>query len=101
MKGILSIPSPNFGAFNPVSSEDFDMSFLYRNWFIHNVVAHPLHEFVYLSLRLLMFGKCRASAVSDYIHDVTIPTGVVKYEALRQPLGESQFNGDIKDEQYW
>ena len=49
------------------------MSFLYKNWFVHNMFAHPLHELVYLALRLLMFGKTRARRVSNYIHDVTVP----------------------------
>ena len=49
------------------------MRFLYRNWFVHNTLAHPLHELVYLTMRLLMFGKSRSRTVSDWIHDVTIP----------------------------
>jgi hypothetical protein len=44
------------------------MSKLYRNWTIHNLIAHPLSEIVWL----LSFGQGRK--VSDWIHDVTIPT---------------------------
>ena len=40
---------------------------LYKNWTVHNLVAHPLMEIVYL----LSFGK--AKRASTWIHDVTLP----------------------------
>ena len=43
------------------------MSKLWRNWTVHNLIAHPLSEIVYL----LSFG--RAVKWSDFIHDSTIP----------------------------
>jgi len=49
------------------------MSFIYRNWFVHNTLAHPLHELLYLVMRVLLFGKTRSRTVSDWLHDVTLP----------------------------
>ena len=49
------------------------MKFLYKNWFVHNTLAHPLHELLYLTMRLMLFGKSRSRTVSDWLHDVTIP----------------------------
>jgi len=49
------------------------MKFLYKNWFVHNTLAHPVHEVVYLVMRVCMFGKVRSRKFSDYIHDVTLP----------------------------
>jgi len=43
------------------------MSKIYKNWTVHNLIAHPLMEIVYL----LSFGK--AEKFSNYIHDSTIP----------------------------
>jgi len=43
------------------------MNRLYRNWTIHNLIAHPLSEIVWL----LTLGYGRK--VSDWIHDVTVP----------------------------
>lgn len=43
------------------------MTILYKNWTIHNLLAHPLSEIVWL----ISFGKCEK--ISNYIHDVTIP----------------------------
>jgi len=49
------------------------MKFLYKNWFVHNTLAHPLHELLYLTMRLMLFGKSRSRTVSDWLHDVTLP----------------------------
>ena len=65
------------------------MNSIYRNYFVHNMVAHPLHEIVYLTMRLLMFGKSRSRRVSDWIHDVTIPSKPCteeEYQARKQFL---------------
>jgi hypothetical protein len=43
------------------------MNKLWRNWTVHNLLAHPISELVYL----FSFGKLRKQ--SDWIHDVTIP----------------------------
>jgi hypothetical protein len=79
------------------------MSILYRNWFVHNMFAHPLHELVYRVLRLLMFGGPRARRISDYIHDVTVPK-VDAHGHVQPPEVESfvnderqQFSDDFAD----
>ena len=43
------------------------MKKLYKNWTVHNLLAHPLSEIVWL----LSFGKLEH--VSNWIHDVTLP----------------------------
>ena len=43
------------------------MSKLYKNWTVHNLIAHPLMEIVYL----VSFGQLRV--FSGWIHDVTLP----------------------------
>ena len=47
------------------------MSKIYRNWFVHNMFAHPLSEVAYWLVRL--FGKKKAEDISGVIHDITIP----------------------------
>jgi len=42
---------------------------VWRNWFVHNTISHPLSEIAYW---LLGAGKL-AGSVSGWIHDVTIP----------------------------
>ena len=44
------------------------MSILYKNWPIHNLIAHPLSEIVHW----FTFWFC-GHKVSGWIHDVTIP----------------------------
>jgi hypothetical protein len=39
------------------------MKRLYKNWFIHNVVAHPL-------MQIVVFFNYR---LANFIHDVTLP----------------------------
>jgi hypothetical protein len=52
----------------------FKMSKLYKNWPIHNLIAHPVSELAYWIVRPL--GKSRAKRVGDWIHDSTLPEGV-------------------------
>ncbi len=47
------------------------MKYLYKNWTVHNLIAHPLSEIVYWLVR--PFGKHRATDTSGWIHDLTIP----------------------------
>ena len=47
------------------------MNRIYKNWFVHNMFAHPLSEIVYWLVR--PFGKKKAEDVSGAIHDSTIP----------------------------
>ena len=49
------------------------MNKLYKNWFVHNMFAHPISEMVYWVVRPL--GKKKATKVGDWVHDLTIPTG--------------------------
>jgi hypothetical protein len=46
------------------------MKWLYKNWIVHNMIAHPLMQLV----MLVSFGKL--SRFSDSIHDVTIPVNI-------------------------
>ena len=43
------------------------MKRLYKNWTVHNLLAHPLMELVYL----LTLGK--AERLCNWVHDITIP----------------------------
>ena len=47
------------------------MKKIYKNWFIHNIIAHPLSEIVYWLTR--PFGIKFAEDASGYVHDGTIP----------------------------
>ena len=48
------------------------MSFVYRNWTVHNLIGHPLSEvFYWISMPLV--GKEKAENVSGWFHDLTIP----------------------------
>ena len=51
------------------------MSFIYRNWTVHNLVGHPLSEVSYL-VSAPYVGKSKAEDISGWIHDVTIPDQV-------------------------
>lgn len=44
-----------------------NLSRIYKNWTVHNLISHPLSEIVYL----LSFGKLEN--LGNLIHDVTIP----------------------------
>lgn len=50
------------------------MSRLYKNWFIHNTVSHPISELVYWIM--IPFGKKRAEVYCNRIHDFTLPSKV-------------------------
>ena len=50
------------------------MSKIYRNWPVHNLVAHPISELAYWIVRTM--GKKKAEDVSGWIHDITIPVHV-------------------------
>jgi hypothetical protein len=45
---------------------------VYRNWPVHNLVAHPLSEVVYWIVRF-PFGTQAAKSAGDWIHDKTVP----------------------------
>ena len=47
------------------------MKRIYKNWAVHNLIAHPLSEVIYWFVR--PFGKDRATDVSGWIHDLTVP----------------------------
>jgi|TARA_R110001583_G_scaffold134620_2_gene286358 hypothetical protein len=47
------------------------MKKLYKNWLVHNMIAHPLSEIVYWIVRPL--GLKKAEDASGYVHDGTIP----------------------------
>jgi hypothetical protein len=44
------------------------MKKLYKNWPVHNLIAHPLSELVHW-MTCLFWG----SKISGWIHDITIP----------------------------
>ena len=48
------------------------MSFIYRNWTVHNLIGHPLSEVSYW-FSLPLVGKEKAENVSGWVHDVTLP----------------------------
>ena len=48
------------------------MSFIYRNWTVHNLVGHPLSEVSYL-VSVPLVGKSKAENISGWIHDATLP----------------------------
>jgi hypothetical protein len=50
------------------------MKKLYKNWPVHNLIAHPISEICYWIVR--PFGKNIATEVSGFIHDITIPNHV-------------------------
>ena len=48
------------------------MNKLWKNWMVHNLVAHPLSEVAYWVVGLFR-GKAKAEEISGLIHDITIP----------------------------
>lgn len=44
------------------------MKSLYKNWPVHNLIAHPLSEIVYW-----VTGWLVGDRLSNWIHDVTVP----------------------------
>ncbi len=45
------------------------MSCIWRNWPVHNLIAHPLSEVVHW----LLWPWDRHQEISGWIHDMTIP----------------------------
>lgn len=41
---------------------------LWRNWPVHNIIAHPLSELLHWATSWLFGSRC-----SGWVHDVTIP----------------------------
>jgi len=48
------------------------MKRLYQNWFMHNMVGHPLSELVFWFIRPFV-GLAKAENISGDVHDWTIP----------------------------
>ena len=48
------------------------MKKVYKNWFIHNLLGHPLSELAYWLL--MPFSQIKASCLSMWIHDATCPS---------------------------
>jgi len=53
------------------------MKILYKNWFVHNMFAHPLMEIAYWVL-IPLVGRLKAHSISDKIHDCTIPANTTE-----------------------
>ena len=51
------------------------MNKLWKNWTVHNIVAHPVMEILYL-ISLPLVGGEKAENISGWIHDVTLPDQV-------------------------
>lgn len=56
------------------------MSKLYKNWFVHNLVSHPLMQIVFMVVR--PFSLNLASRWADAIHSVTAPPETPWYDGL-------------------
>jgi len=52
-------------------AERLTMSIFYRNWPVHNMIAHPLMEILYWACR--PFGQAAAKRISQCVHDLTVP----------------------------
>lgn len=55
----------------PMTDDTKWASVLWRNWPMHNLLAHPASEIAYWLTR--PFGRGIAERVSSAIHDVTLP----------------------------
>ena len=53
------------------------MKVLYKNWFVHNMFAHPAMELAYWLLRIIV-AKENAVAWSQVIPDCTLPESEVE-----------------------
>ena len=51
------------------------VSRFWKNWTVHNIVAHPVSEILYL-ISLPFLGREKAESISGWIHDVTLPDQV-------------------------
>ena len=47
------------------------MNKIYKNWFIHNIIGHPVSELLYWILK--PFNEINASRASVWFHDATCP----------------------------
>jgi len=47
------------------------MKKIYKNWPIHNLIAHPISELAYWIVR--PFSRLGAERISKLIHDSTLP----------------------------
>ena len=52
--------------------EGGDVSKLYKNWFIHNMIGHPVSELAFWLVRPFV-GLDKAGKVCEWVHDATIP----------------------------
>ena len=57
---------------NRLVEEKRKMNKLWKNWTVHNIIAHPVSEVLYL-ISILFVGRERAEIISGWIHDVTLP----------------------------
>lgn len=57
---------------NRLVEEKRKMNKLWKNWTVHNIIAHPASEVLYL-ISILFVGRERAESISGWIHDVTLP----------------------------
>lgn len=48
------------------------MTWVYKNWFIHNMVGHPMSEIAYWVFFCLK-GEKAAEDIAGMIHEATIP----------------------------
>ena len=51
------------------------MNKLWKNWTVHNIIAHPVSQIVYL-ISIPFVGREKAESISEWIHNVTIPDQV-------------------------
>lgn len=49
----------------------------YRNWFLHNLISHPLSE--------VLSWFPRTEALSIWVHDVTVPDGHLEVQPAPEP----------------
>tara|TARA_Y100001938_G_C8081770_1_gene429581 strand:+ start:396 stop:596 length:201 start_codon:yes stop_codon:yes gene_type:complete len=66
------------------------MNKIYKNWFVHNVIGHPVSEILYWVLK--PFGEINASTTSVWFHDLTCPQKGHTDEGTKKPF--PQYYGD-------
>lgn len=71
------------------------MNKLYKNWFVHNIIAHPL----------MYFSGLVNKNLADRIHDVTIPDGnktvdISKYQQTAQRILNLEDNFKLEMHRY-
>ena len=72
----------------------FKMKKIYKDWFIHNLLGHPLSEMAYWLL--MRFSHIKASWLSIWIHDATCPSKSHNEESKKSNLVLSQFSSYLK-----